>query len=217
MKFMKLYLKELNNHANCSWIACLSSYRSQHCVIAYNHHPLQWYPCLWPPKVHVVLIGSHMGSNMEPLSMVEACFQKAGTSLKSTVLGTTYPFPDAWHLEKEGRWVKYVVGALESEDVSHLHFIEHLEDLGNEELVIYISYVLSGLASLFIHGEATSLMNEPCCFILWKHVQFVFNFVQRMMMSSWSFFGLDQVQKCHEAQLWLFLFVFSVVGSSLYP
>jgi len=45
-------------------------------------------------QVHVVLIGSHMGSNMEPLSMVEACFQKAGTSLKSTVLGTTYPFPE---------------------------------------------------------------------------------------------------------------------------
>ena len=176
---------------------------------------LQLYPCLWPPKVHVVLIGSHMGSNMEPLSMVEACFQKAGTSLKSTVLGTTYPFPDAWHLEKEGRWVKYVVGALESEDVSHLHFIEHLEEVMKNLL---FTYVLSGLVSLFIHGEATSLMNEPCCFILWKHVQFVFNFVQRIMMSSWSSFGLDQVQnqKCHEAQLWL-LFFFSVVGSSLYP
>ena len=151
VKFMKLYLKELNNQTNCSWIACLSSHPSQHCVIAYNHHQLQLYPCLWPPKVHVVLIGSHMGSNMEPLSMVEACFQKAGTSLKSTVLGTTYPFPDAWHLEKEGEvgkvrsWCARVGRCFTS--TFHWTF-----GRGNEELVTYIC--LSGLVSLFIHGEA---------------------------------------------------------------
>eukprot|EP00439_Symbiodinium_sp_Y106_P047371 s275_g6.t1 len=43
---------------------------------------------------HMVVIGSHMGSNMEPLSMVEACFAQAGVPLASTVLGTTYPFPE---------------------------------------------------------------------------------------------------------------------------
>eukprot|EP00435_Cladocopium_sp_Y103_P001741 s4462_g1.t1 len=45
-------------------------------------------------EVQMVLIGSHMGSNMEPLSMVEACFGQAGVVLKTTVLGTTYPFPE---------------------------------------------------------------------------------------------------------------------------
>ena len=42
----------------------------------------------------LTVVGSHMGSNMEPLSMVEECFARVGLSLDSTVLGTTYPFPE---------------------------------------------------------------------------------------------------------------------------
>ena len=42
----------------------------------------------------MMVIGSHMGSNMEPLSMVESCFANAGLSLHATVLGTIYPFPE---------------------------------------------------------------------------------------------------------------------------
>ena len=58
-------------------------------------HVSQVFPCDIS-QVQLVLIGSHMGSNMEPLSMVEACFGQAGVVLKTTVLGTTYPFPDTW-------------------------------------------------------------------------------------------------------------------------
>ncbi|CAK8993124.1 unnamed protein product [Durusdinium trenchii] len=35
-----------------------------------------------------------MGSNMEPLSLVEACLKKASVTVDTTVLGTTYPFPE---------------------------------------------------------------------------------------------------------------------------
>lgn len=50
-----------------------------------------------PPELSVsqpvqgVVIGSHMGSNMEPLSLLEECFKQASVDFKSTVLGTTYP------------------------------------------------------------------------------------------------------------------------------
>ncbi|CAJ1427844.1 unnamed protein product, partial [Effrenium voratum] len=44
--------------------------------------------------VRLVVIGSHMGSNMEPLAMVEACVKAQGLELEATVLGTAYPFPD---------------------------------------------------------------------------------------------------------------------------
>ena len=47
-----------------------------------------------PQQFRMLVVGSHMGSNMEPLSMVEACFHQAGLTLHSTVLGTAYPFPE---------------------------------------------------------------------------------------------------------------------------
>merc|ERR1719160_1101856 len=40
----------------------------------------------------VVVIGSHLGSNMEPLWMVRDYAGAAG--IKATVYGTIYPFPD---------------------------------------------------------------------------------------------------------------------------
>lgn len=173
MKFMKLNLKELNNQTNCSWIACLSSHPSQRCVIAipaYGHRRCMW---CWLALIWVAT-WSHC-------LWWRPVFRRLGPAWRAPFWVPPIHFQtlDIWR--KRGRWVRYVVGALESEDVSHLHFIEHLEEVMKNLLFTYVCRVL--YLSLFMekHGEATSLMNEPCCFILWKHVQFVFNFVQRIM------------------------------------
>lgn len=44
--------------------------------------------------LRLVVIGSHLGSNMEPLSMVQACFEQASLALEASVIGTAYPFPE---------------------------------------------------------------------------------------------------------------------------
>jgi len=43
--------------------------------------------------LRLVVVGSHLGSNMEPLALVTACMRKASLDVDAVVYGTMYPFP----------------------------------------------------------------------------------------------------------------------------
>lgn len=56
--------------------------------------PDPWARGLATEALRMVVLGSHMGSNVEPLSLVQAAASAIQVSLLTSVLGTQYPWPD---------------------------------------------------------------------------------------------------------------------------